>query len=227
MKVTESFTAVTVYCCVKSSRFWHCSNALALAGDTSTLAKPSTHKSKSLGRLGILPSFSLPLGWWFFDFLRPMSLGCNAKHCCNRQCMAMPSWSLVDDSMTMYDNVWHTWALSFLWAFFSLKSPAMQVYDAVIVWMTARWYQVRRKCFSRSFTWNLHMFNASTTPEVFHRCWKVVFQRLQRGNRILDVRWHDSDQKPVWLRVFALWHEVGIGTATALVKNKARHDQFI
>ncbi|CAL1134537.1 unnamed protein product [Cladocopium goreaui] len=50
-----------------------------------------------------------------------------------------------------------------------LRLFAADVYDAVIVWMTARWYQ-------------------------------VVFQRLQRGNRILDV---------------------GIGTATALVKNKA------
>lgn len=50
-----------------------------------------------------------------------------------------------------------------------LRLFAADVYDAVIVWMTARWYQ-------------------------------VVFQRLNRGNRILDV---------------------GIGTATALVKNKA------
>ena len=130
MKVTESFTAVTVYCCVKSSRFWHCSNALALAGDTSTLAKPSTHKSKSLGRLGILPSFSLPLGWWFFDFLRPMSLGCNAKHCCNRQCMAMPSWSLVDDSMTMYDihELWVFFELSLVWSHLQCRSTTQWLF---------------------------------------------------------------------------------------------------
>eukprot|EP00438_Fugacium_kawagutii_P035305 Skav215253 [mRNA] locus=scaffold811:311543:315095:- [translate_table: standard] len=50
-----------------------------------------------------------------------------------------------------------------------LRFFAADVYDAVIVWMTARWYQ-------------------------------AVFQRLDRGNRILDV---------------------GIGTATALIKNKA------
>ncbi|CAK9008141.1 unnamed protein product [Durusdinium trenchii] len=50
-----------------------------------------------------------------------------------------------------------------------LRLFAADVYDAVIVWMTARWYQ-------------------------------AVFQRLERGDRILDV---------------------GIGTATALVKNKA------
>ncbi|CAE7727553.1 unnamed protein product [Symbiodinium sp. CCMP2456] len=50
-----------------------------------------------------------------------------------------------------------------------LRLFAADVYDAVIVWMTARWYQ-------------------------------AVFQRLSKGDRILDV---------------------GIGTATALVRNKA------
>lgn len=50
-----------------------------------------------------------------------------------------------------------------------LRYFAADVYDAVIVWMTATWYA-------------------------------VVFERLSRGSRVLDV---------------------GIGTATALVKNKA------
>mmetsp|Transcript_21112 Transcript_21112/g.39678 ORF Transcript_21112/g.39678 Transcript_21112/m.39678 type:complete len:263 (-) Transcript_21112:288-1076(-) len=52
--------------------------------------------------------------------------------------------------------------------FLMLRFFAADVYDIVIVWMTARWYQ-------------------------------AVFQRLEKGDRVLDV---------------------GIGTATALAKNK-------
>mmetsp|Transcript_36327 Transcript_36327/g.104593 ORF Transcript_36327/g.104593 Transcript_36327/m.104593 type:complete len:275 (-) Transcript_36327:115-939(-) len=51
----------------------------------------------------------------------------------------------------------------------ALRCFAADIYDVVIVWMTARWYA-------------------------------VVFEKLNRGERVLDV---------------------GIGTATALVKNKA------
>jgi len=50
-----------------------------------------------------------------------------------------------------------------------LRCFAAEIYDAVIVWMTSKWYA-------------------------------AVFQKLQDGDRILDI---------------------GIGTATALVKNKA------
>lgn len=51
-----------------------------------------------------------------------------------------------------------------------LRCCSAEIYDAVIVWMTARWYE-------------------------------VVFDRIEPGSRILDV---------------------GIGTATALAKNKAK-----
>ncbi|CAE7388043.1 unnamed protein product [Symbiodinium sp. CCMP2592] len=61
------------------------------------------------------------------------------------------------------------------------------VYDALIVWMTARWYQ-------------------------------VVFQRLSKGDRILDVCGLGSPSCSGGVAAFV---EVGIGTATALIRNKA------
>ena len=108
-----------------------------------------------------------------------------------------------------------TWALSFLWAFFSPKSPAMQVYDAVIVWMTARWYQVRRKCFSRSSTWNLHMFNAFSMHPPYLKYFTAERWSFSACSGEIEfltflavaipaipamaydgIWWHDSDQKP-------------------------------
>ena len=83
--------------------------------------------------------------------------------------------------------------------------------------MTARWYQVwaQVRCQRTSFE-----REDGIGPQ-------AVFQRLKKGDRVLDATWRQCFEAqrlpivPALLLVFSARRKVGIGTASALVRSKA------